>query len=132
MSQLNPDFAERDRLLFGRKINWAADDSGGIERFEWVSAETLKELVAKGYADPGDAQNSSPTLGEFIRFLERFPDVKAHGYAVSPEREDYRVTVEGLQYVGEVGDDLRREFRKLNRHADDFVCTDDELYCWYD
>lgn len=132
MEQLDPDFAERDQLLFGRRVNWADDASGGIEPFEWVSVETLKELVAKNYADPHDAQNESPTLGKYIRFMERFPEVRAHGYAVSPEREDYRVTVEGLQYVGEVGDELRREFSTLCGRADDFVCTDEELFCWYD
>jgi hypothetical protein len=132
VSELNRDHEERDRLLFGRAINWGHEGLGGIERFSGLGVETLRTLVARNFADPADRQNDSPTLGEFLRFLEKHPEVRAHGYAVSPEREDYRVTIEGLEYAGPVSAELRREFRQMNGAADECVCEAGRLYCWYD
>jgi hypothetical protein len=131
MSELNRDFQGRDRLLFGQTISWKKE-GGGNRHFRGVSVATLKQLVAHNYADPDGSQNLSPTLGQFIAFLEEFPYVEAHGYAVSPLREDYRVTVEGLEYSAPVSQQLRRKFEEMNGRADELICSDERLFCWYD
>jgi hypothetical protein len=132
VAELNRNHQERDRLLFGRVVQWGEEGLGGIEHFRGVGVDTLLALVARNYADPADSQNESPTLGEFIRFMEKYPQVTAHGYAVSPQRADYRVTVEGLEYAGPVGAELRREFEAMNAGADEYVCEGGQLFCWYD
>ena len=131
MPQLNPDFEERDRLLFGRAVSWA-DELTGVKRFRGLGGSALRELVARNFADPEESQNGSATLGDFLKFLEKHPQVTAHGYAVSPKREDYRVSLEGLEYDGAVSADLQREFREMNGRAAEFACTPQRLFCWYD
>jgi hypothetical protein len=131
LPEFNRDYPERDRMLFGHVIEWV-EENGGVEHFRDLSVATLKELIARNFADPDERQNDSPSIGQFLQFLEKYPHVKAHGYAVSPNREDYRVSLEGVEYDGPVSAELYRDFRALSSSADDFVCTHERLYCWYD
>lgn len=124
----NKDQAARDKLL---GISPGAKYGGGIEYFKNLDAATLSQMVEQGFADPESAQNCSPTVAEFLEFMEAHPDFKAHGYAVSLKRDDYRVSIEGLQ-----GKNIKREdvddFIQTFRFADDFEFEGANCYCWYD
>ena len=67
-----------------------------IVRYHGLTATNLAALVAEGFADPEETQNDSPSIGEFLAFMEGHPWALAHGYAVGPQRDDYRVSVEGM------------------------------------
>lgn len=59
--------------------------------------------------------------------------VVAHGYVVSPPREDYRVEIEGLEVHGEKAcNHLRAEFLKFCRTADELTDEPDHLRSWWD
>ena len=60
-----------------------------------TEAAILLERLPPG--DLLDRQNFSPTLGAFLRSAVAYPgEVELHGYCVGPDREDERVSVEGV------------------------------------
>ena len=71
-------------------------------------------------------------VGEFREFLIQYPKFKAHGYIVTPDREDFRVSLEGL----EVEEDLTTEeilaFSNKFHNADEFTVTNNYARCWWD
>ncbi len=106
---------------------------GGIALYTRLSLAGLERLVAEGYADLDDAQNDSPTLGEFLEFMRRWPVFFAEGYVVAAERDDCRVTVTGLCGPGDC-QDAKDAFMDLAADADDvkFSPPYDEFWCWWD
>lgn len=129
MTTLNYDQNRRDEILFaGHTLRY----SGGIERFDHLTLDRLELLVAENFIDLEGSQNCSPTAGEFLDFMRVYPMVMAHGYAVSNERSDYRVTLEGLQCpAAKVTEELRLAFVDLCRCADD-ISFRGALYAWWD
>ena len=105
-----------EEIIFKKKINWS--DSLGIERFQNIDISTLKSLKEIGCLDLGDRQNNSPTAGEFMKFMEKHPNVKCHGYMVSPFRRDYRITLEGLECYENIAD-VKEDFEQF-RDADEY------------
>lgn len=109
---------------------------GGINRFEKVSLEVMEQLIEAGYLDPSDKQNESPTAGQFFSFMKEFSndiDITAHGYVVSEERSDCRVTIEGLEgefknYSKELEEMIKSKFSL----ADEFEIDEEGFWFWYD
>tara|TARA_Y100001949_G_scaffold134836_1_gene116354 strand:- start:301 stop:714 length:414 start_codon:yes stop_codon:yes gene_type:complete len=126
----NKDYKKRDQLL-GIQTDWT-DQSGGLEYVEAISIDQLEKLLIERFIDPNEYQNESPTTRKFYEFMNSFPVATAHGYAISPERDDYRVTIEGL-YVNEsdVTSELKKKFRELCKDADEYY-DQGELYSWWD
>lgn len=122
---------QRDTILFGGydPKHYAR---GGVRYFDHIDAQTLRELEYQGFLDPEDAQDFSPTAGDILYWMEQNPGFTAHGYAVSPERFDCRVAIEGVEFRGNVTLDNLIPFTEMFRHADDFDIRDNGLYCWYD
>ena len=122
--------AERDTIIFG---GYNPDHySGGIRSFEGLDAEELKTLVQKNFLDEADCQNNSPYARDIISFLEDYPMFTAHGYAVSADRYDYRVTIEGVAMSGEYSKDTLLAFVKMFRDADELTLHETYLSAWYD
>lgn len=121
----------REEIVFGREVDWEEVD-GEIMRFEELSVEDAKTLVKEGYMDPDGTQNYSPPMKEIIAFMERYPEVTAHGYMIAPGRHDARVTLEGVKYKGAVTEDMKDDFEETFRYADQKEVEWYYLYCWYD
>ena len=124
------EMMERDLILFGDfdKTKY----SGGIREFENVHADTIKKLVSLGYADLQARYNNCPTLKTFIDFCERYPEFSLHGFAVSNDRDDCRIDVEGV-YLGEPVDNGTHrllDWTKIFRRADEKDL--DTGWIWYD
>lgn len=102
--------------------------SGGIKHYENLDYDTLKYLIEKGYANKDDCQNSCPSIGTIFEVMERNPGLTAHGYFVERERDDDRISIEG------VDGPCSKEDAKIFEDADDYIYDyeDGELYCWYD
>jgi len=106
---------------------------GGIARFVSLTIERLEELIENTFVNLDDKQNEAPTIREFYEFMKKYPCVKAHGYAVDKNRNDYRISIEGLHHVGnDISKELQLDFMKLCRKADDLTCTEKKLYSWWD
>lgn len=90
---MNKDYKLRDKIIFGEY-----DPKSylcGCKNFH-CSYETMKELVANDFIDMNECQNYSPYTKEFMEILDGIPSVEFIAYAVSPERDDYRITIEGV------------------------------------
>ena len=133
MSELNNlDIAnKRDEIIFGEKYN-KDEYLGGVRYYENLSLKQLKQLIDIGSFDAEETQNSAPSCGEFLEFMEDYPQTTCHGYVVSPERSDFRFSMEGLECTKDITKDMIIDFLELNRCADELTANDDELYCWYD
>lgn len=124
---------QRDEIVFGEIYN-QKKYCGGLRRFDELTLEQIDRLEDLDILNMDDAQNESPTTGEIVDFLrERESDGwYVHGYCISPERSDFRITFEG---VGKKTPPSRRDlidFTRMFRNADDFNVDDEGLYCWYD
>jgi hypothetical protein len=113
-------------------LEYPVDYWGGCCSFKGLTLDQLNLLLDEGFADPDEQQNSAPDTSEFKSFLEEYPKATLHGYIISPDRDDYRVTIEGLEYDGEVSKEMLSDFIEMFRFADDFNVGDDFLNCWFD
>lgn len=117
-----------------RKEMCGVDDKnffGGCARFEGMNAKTLQLLVDKGYADPEDNTNGSTTLGEYLEFMKAHPRFKAHGYIIDNNRDDRRITIEGLE-AGKTTIKEMCDFIELDRMADEFEVSSEYCRSWWD
>jgi hypothetical protein len=125
---------DRDHILFGPT---PPTYSGGVAKFTGLALDKIQLLIEKNLLSPTDFYNCSPEVQDFMDFMEDHPEFTAHGYAVSPERKDCRVTIEGIKATLGPNDppfdpDTIRDFVVRYRHADEFDWEPDRLYCWYD
>ena len=130
----------REHMIFGENYkpeNYGSHGSN-TKHFEGMSICTAEALIAQGFIDPEETQNDSPTVREFIDFAKNHldADFTFHGYAVGPEREDCRVSFEGIESNNdEISKETLLDFVKMflvEYPADDTNVDDDRLYCWYD
>jgi hypothetical protein len=133
MRTLNKDYKSRNEIIFGdddadSNDNWL----GGTRRFDSLNLEQLHALIRNEFIDLEDCQNYSPSVGDFLDFMKKYPEVEAHGYAVSHKRDDYRVSLEGIRFGGKVTMKMLLDFVHLCRHADEFHADEKGLYAWWD
>lgn len=126
---MNKNVKRRDKILFG-----SADVDykfGGIEHFRGIDCDTLEQLLEEDFIDPEECQNCSPSTEEFFEFMKRHPEFTAHGYAVSPKRSDYRITIEGIESDEDCNNqEVLEDFIGLCRFADEFCIH--PPYAWWD
>lgn len=127
--EYNKDWKLRDSMLndvYGNK-----QETYDIFRFDGVTAETLQKLVDLKYADPDEYQNEAPPIGEILEFLKENPDFTAHGYAVTVRRDDYRISLEGVEGNSRDFDQISR-FMNMFRFADEFETGIGYQRAWFD
>nr|BFE59377.1 hypothetical protein GCM10020063_039030 [Dactylosporangium thailandense] len=121
----NRDAARRDAVL-----GVGGTYLGGVESFENLDATKLGWLIAERYADPYDTQNAAPSVWEIFRFLCAHPKVRAAGYVVSIERDDYRTSIEDI-YASAPDATLKADARAFCAEADEST-FDGRLECFWD
>ena len=109
--------------------------------FKGLDVTALQTLVHEKFACPDDTQNSAPCIKEFLEFMKKYPFMKAHGYIITPDRDDYRVSIEGVEGsykeipTSKTPEDVLKfneDFTAMFRHADEFEIGKGHFYCWYD
>ena len=127
--ELNKDIETRDKLIWGkyrpRKYNF-----GGVIPYQGMNVRTLRKLLEQNFADPEERQNNAPTIGEIYNFMKSYPSYTCHGYAVSADRDDYRVSIEGVE-KGDKTDSVEefQSYMKLFGNADEINFN--TMYCWF-
>jgi len=120
--------SERDRVV---GISDAGDyEAGGVAHFDGLDATGLAVLLEERFVDPDDRQNASPTVWEIFRFLCSHPTVRAAGYVVSPDREDYRTSIEAIKAPA-IDAHLRADARAFCTDTDGLELGD-SLECFWD
>jgi hypothetical protein len=124
---MNKDQALRDSII-------GVTDSyhGGCAHYNNLTLEKLQKLIDNDFIEMDEAQNEAPTIEEFYNFLKKYPKFTVHGYVVEKERDDYRVSIEGLEYKGKITFEMEKDFTEFCKHADDLICKQNKLYSWYD
>ena len=122
---------QRDLILFSEPYD-EKNYHGGIRRFESLSWLDLEELFRLNVVDGEDRQNCSPSVQEVREFMKEHPIFKAHGYAVSPKRDDYRVSIEGVQCGSGFDLDDVVAFFTVFHDPDELSVDRDGIYCWFD
>jgi hypothetical protein len=132
MFRYNPNYPKRDNLLGIESKVWDDDSDDDIIRIDNLPLAVLEKLVDEKFIDPNGCQNRSPSTMEFLNFVRSHPSAKVHGYAVSPYRDDYRFSIEGL-FIDrtDVTPENRQAFSKFCENADwlELGC---DLYSWWD
>lgn len=125
---------QREQIVFNRPYDTDSyRRSGGCRRFDNMDVNTARKLIRLGYLDPNDCQNASPSAREIIDFCsDDDSDIwYLHGYVISPERGDCRITIEGCGSSARPSSDRIVAFVDMFRYADEFS-IDGACYCWYD
>jgi hypothetical protein len=129
---MNMNWQERDTIIFGSPKNWGDKHFSGIESFDGMNVETLKTLIEKGFVNPEECQNSSPSIRDFVEFMEKNPEFVVSGYVVSPNRNDYRTSVERIHFEGYVSKQMIIDFIKFSNGADELDVEENHLSAWWD
>lgn len=128
----NREPALRKRLL---TPYFTDKEYGGTRHFEGLPLNVLKELIKDNFVDM-ERWNECPAMKDgFLPFMESHTDFLAHGYAVSWERTDARITVEGLEWMKKQGTLSKKEIAEFARYfhgADEFEVQSNYARCWYD
>jgi hypothetical protein len=124
------DLELRDELL--RPYVLDGGTHGGISRFKGVPLSLLEKLIFDGFVYLGKWNTCAGVQDLFLPFLRRHPDFTAHGYSVSKERQDSRITIEGIECKASMKLETVIDFANTFRHADDFKLSSSHARCWYD
>ncbi|MGA5298889.1 hypothetical protein ACPCHT_03125 [Nucisporomicrobium flavum] len=126
----NRDAARRDAMLHFYDLGGGGRYVGGAAHFDNLDAAGLAALIQSRYIDPDEQQNAAPPVWDIFRFLCRHPQVRAMGYVISPDRPDYRASLETV-YAQEIDPRLRKDALTFCADAD-AVETGDHLECFWD
>lgn len=124
----NRDYEVRDELV-DLDISWGVGDIGGTMSIE-VDAAVVESLLKRGFLDPHGRQNLGASAWEIFQFMCDHPTSFAMGYVVSPDREDYRVTLDSIFAIGDIDTDRLRELCKDADEAE--VLPGEGGGCWWD
>ncbi len=121
MAIINPDLIENDQFQSYKDLM----------PFDSLTKEQLQKLIDQKFADPHDAQNDAPSNQEFLSFMTEHPDFVVDGYAVSPRREDYRVSITAIKHKdGRIDASDIAAFKNFVRNADEIDTITG--YAWFD
>lgn len=136
------DYWEKNQQLFSSYY------VGGIRHFDKLSLEQLQQLVNEDFIDTESCYNGCPTVGEFLKFVKGIKqyvaenpdytsddfDIYFIGYAVDISRDDYRVTIEGVEYSSRyhVDREIMIKFMNFAKYADELDVTDTKGRAWWD
>ena len=109
-----------------------SDEKYDLKRIDNITADKLQILIDEKFADPTDCQNSAPSIADILEFLKANKGFSAHGYIITPKRNDYRVSLEGVDKRGDISVEDRQAFTDMFRMADEFTCDSNSCHCWYD
>ena len=125
----------REQIVFGRNYDPKHYEYGGVASFSDLPLGKIEELVNEGFLSLRERQNASPTVAEYIAFVKDHNpnNWSFHGYVVSPDRNDCRVSIEGIESNGPLSKDDLIDFLLLFSWANELDAERDEpVYCWYD
>lgn len=128
---INRDCRKRDSIIFGDN---KPDYTNGICRFKDLRVDKLNKLLDYNFIDDNHRHYEKiPSIRDIISFMNEWYeyDVKAHGYVLSCDREDYRVSLDGIEILSktDLSDELVKDISALFRSSEYFKLTNNTFYC---
>lgn len=123
---------ERAEILRSGSV-YKGGDYENYAHFSNMTPATARILLEKTYAIGSDEQNGSPSFLEMTEFCEKHPGFTLHGYVIGGDRDDARITAEGVQGTAQ-NIEAMLDFIEMFKSADDCDFNRETLncYCWYD
>lgn len=129
---LNMDYALRDDILW-LDIDW--EKSQVEKNFVFIDYHALRLLLYHDFIAITDKEKTAPRVKDFYLLIEKYPYLKIGWYAVSPNRWDYRVRLDGIwiEEWGTIPQDgsekwLQKRLANFCKTADTY--KPDRLMCW--
>jgi hypothetical protein len=114
----NLDSQTRDCLIFGISVDWE-DQAGGIKNFYHLTIPQLEQLIAQRFANPDDRHHHAPAIATFLEFGRMQEcgglEVNFIGYAVDPQRSDYRISIQGINCQGGIHESQIEQFSQFTQ-----------------
>jgi len=126
---LNDDDKLRQKIM-----NITAEYCGGVFHFKKMIFYTLNELYQNNFLDMSDRQNESPSMQEYFDLFSKYPDepISFDGYIVSPDRDDYRVTIDTIKGASNNMGFIRDLFQLCKDYDGIKRIRKGVQYVWYD
>jgi len=127
-----------EQIIYGRSFDPANYGYLALCRFERISVDTAKQLLAEGLLEPDRHPEQAPSAREMIAFACAGTDEDIwffHGFTVSPSHQcNCRVTFEGMGSYILPSPPRLAEFLRLHNKADELLVEEEGYgcYCWYD
>jgi hypothetical protein len=124
----NQEYNNRDAILGITPVLYKSP-SDSLRKFSGLSIQKLDQLLAGRFIDPDFSLNNAPTAREFIDFMSAHPQLTAHGIVINPDRQDYRVSIQGLDILDStaVSPMMKKDFQEFCKDADSLF-TSNILY----
>ena len=131
------DHRQRDLILKGFFTD--KDYIGGSRRFSNLPLELLELILLENHTDHNEKHNNAPSIRDLIIFAKQMNEKGYYfffnGYAVSPRREDYRVSVDtiNIKYYFDNSNHLNNKIiEKFFKDADEKDLDNGTMRFWYD
>ena len=131
------DHRQRDLILKGFFID--KEYIGGVRYFKNLPLELFELLLLENHIDHEEKHNNAPNIRDLMIFAKQMKD-KGYdfyfgGYATSPSREDYRVSIDTItiKYYFDNSNHLNnRVIKKFFENADEQEEDTNYFRFWYD
>jgi hypothetical protein len=131
------DHRQRDLILKGFFTD--KDYIGGSRRFSNLPLELLELILLENHTDHNEKHNNAPSIRDLIIFAKQMSEKGYYfffnGYAISPKREDYRVSVDtiNIKYYFDNSNHLNNKIiEKFFKDADEKDLDNGTMRFWYD
>jgi hypothetical protein len=131
------DHRQRDLILKGFFTD--KDYIGGSRRFSNLPLELLELILLENHTDHNEKHNNAPSIRDLIIFAKQMNEKGYYfffnGYAISPKREDYRVSIDtiNIKYYFDNSNHLNNKIiEKFFKDADEKDLDNGTMRFWYD
>jgi hypothetical protein len=131
------DHRQRDLILKGFFTD--KDYIGGSRRFSNLPLELLELILLENHTDHNEKHNNAPSIRDLIIFAKQMSEKGYYfffgGYAISPKRDDYRVSVDtiNIKYYFDNSNHLNNKIiEKFFKDADEKDLDNGSMRFWYD
>jgi hypothetical protein len=134
---MKSDYRQRDLILKG--FFDSKEYIGGTKQFSKLPLELLELLLLEEHIDHEEKHNNAPSIRDLIIFAKQMNEKGYYfffgGYAVSPDREDYRVSIDtiNIKYYFDNSNHLNNKIiEKFFKDADEKDLDNGAMRFWYD
>lgn len=128
------DAARREQIIYHRDYKPENYPDNGVLYFSRLPVAVARQLVAEGLLDPQFRYNESPSVEEMLAFCSgEDEDIWFfHGYTVTADRWDSRVTLDGFESFVPPAPERKEEFLRFNCRGEIEIAENGACWCWYD
>jgi len=110
--------------------------TGGCHHFFNMTLATFFKLFENDFIDSNERQQmETPSMGEYLELFKKYPKepVTLNGYMISPDRDDYRITIDTVKGKSKNKTFISNLIDIHNNYPDGVIKIEyGKQYIWYD